>query len=33
MHNPGSWAKQAKLATANDWEALKKLQKELTGGK
>lgn len=29
----GSWPKQAKLAAAGDWDALKKLQDELTGGR
>jgi predicted flap endonuclease-1-like 5' DNA nuclease len=33
MHNPGSWPKQAKLAAAGDWDALQKLQDELSGGK
>jgi len=28
-----SWPKQAALAAAGDWEALKKLQDELVGGK
>lgn len=31
--NPGTWAKQAKLAASNKWVALKKLQNELSGGK
>jgi predicted flap endonuclease-1-like 5' DNA nuclease len=31
--NPGTWAKQAKLAGSNQWEALKKLQNTLSGGK
>ncbi len=31
--NPGTWAKQAKLAANNKWTALKKLQDELSGGK
>lgn len=30
--NPGTWAKQAKLAAANKWPQLKKLQDELSGG-
>lgn len=30
--NPSTWAKQAKLAAANKWPALKKLQDELSGG-
>lgn len=33
MHNPGTWAKQAKMAAANDWNALAKWQTELKGGK
>ena len=33
MHNPGSWPKQAKLAAAGKWDALKKLQDELDGGR
>lgn len=33
MHNPASWPKQAKLASAGDWEALEKLQAALDGGK
>lgn len=32
MHNPSTWAKQAKLAAAGKWDALKKLQDELNGG-
>ena len=32
-HNPGSWPKQAALAAAGDWAALKTLQDELVGGK
>ncbi len=31
--NPGTWAKQAKLAANNKWTELKKLQDELSGGK
>ncbi len=30
--NPGTWAKQAKLAANNKWAELKKLQDELSGG-
>ncbi|MES2499257.1 MAG: hypothetical protein V4570_01875 [Pseudomonadota bacterium] len=30
--NPSTWAKQAKLASANKWAELKKLQDELSGG-
>jgi predicted flap endonuclease-1-like 5' DNA nuclease len=33
MHDPASWPKQAKLAAAGKWEALKNLQSELKGGK
>ncbi len=33
MHDPATWAKQAKLAAKGDWDALKKLQDELKGGK
>jgi len=33
MHNPGSWPKQSKLAAANKWDQLKKLQDDLNGGK
>jgi len=33
MHDPGTWAKQAKLAAAGKWDQLKKLQGELKGGK
>ncbi len=33
MHNPGSWAKQAKMAATGDWENLKKWQNEHKGGK
>ena len=32
MMNPGSWPEQARLAGANDWDALKKLQDKLDGG-
>ncbi len=32
MHNPSTWAKQAKLAANGKWDALKKLQDELNGG-
>ncbi len=32
MHNPTTWAKQAKLAANGKWDALKKLQDELNGG-
>lgn len=30
--NPSTWAKQAKLASENQWSALKKLQDGLSGG-
>jgi predicted flap endonuclease-1-like 5' DNA nuclease len=33
VHDPATWPKQAKLATAGKWEELKKLQAELKGGK
>jgi predicted flap endonuclease-1-like 5' DNA nuclease len=33
MHKPGSWPKQAKLAFEGKWDALKKLQDKLDGGK
>ena len=33
MHNPGSWAKQAKLAAAAKWDELQKLQGELKAGR
>ena len=33
MHNPTTWGKQAKLAAAGRMAELKKLQKELKGGK
>lgn len=32
MHNPSTWAKQAKLAAKGNWDKLKKLQDELNGG-
>ena len=32
MHNPTTWAKQAKLAAKGEWTKLKKLQDELDGG-
>jgi len=32
MHNPKTWAKQAKLAADEKWDELKKWQKELKGG-
>jgi predicted flap endonuclease-1-like 5' DNA nuclease len=33
MHEPASWPKQAKLAAAEKWADLKKLQEDLKGGK
>lgn len=33
MHDPGSWAEQARLADAGDWEALKSWQEILKGGR
>lgn len=33
MHDPSTWAEQAKLAAKGDWEKLTKLQKDLKGGK
>lgn len=33
MHNPSTWATQAKIASKGDWKALKKWQDELNGGK
>lgn len=33
IHNPGTWAKQAKLASEAKWEDLELLQKHLKGGK
>lgn len=33
MHNPTTWGKQAALAAKGDWDALKKWQDELKGGK
>lgn len=33
VHDPATWPKQAKLAAADKWDALKTLQKELKGGK
>jgi len=33
MHDPKTWPKQAKLAAKGSWDALKKLQDELNGGK
>ena len=33
MHNPTTWAKQAKMAAKGDWDGLAKWQAELNGGK
>ncbi len=33
MHNPATWAEQARLADNSDWDGLKKYQEELTGGR
>lgn len=33
IHKPGSWPKQAKLASADKWDELKKLQDKLDGGR
>ncbi|MEL6653060.1 MAG: helix-hairpin-helix domain-containing protein, partial [Bacteroidota bacterium] len=33
MHSPSTWPEQAKLAAKGEWDALKKLQDELDGGK
>ncbi|MEI6411743.1 MAG: hypothetical protein WCR52_20295 [Bacteroidota bacterium] len=33
IHNPGTWPEQSRLADAADWDALKKLQDELNGGR
>ena len=33
MHDPGTWAKQAKLAADGNWEKLAAWQEELKGGK
>jgi predicted flap endonuclease-1-like 5' DNA nuclease len=33
VHNPATWAEQAKLAAKADWAGLKKWQDELNGGK
>ncbi len=33
MHNPETWPQQAKLASEDKWEELKKLQDELKGGR
>lgn len=33
MHDPGTWAKQAKLAATGQWDALQTLQDKLKGGR
>lgn len=33
MHDPSTWAEQARLAASGDWASLKALQDELKGGK
>lgn len=33
MHDPSTWAKQAKMAAKGEWEKLAKLQAELKGGR
>ncbi|MEM6997966.1 MAG: helix-hairpin-helix domain-containing protein [Patescibacteria group bacterium] len=33
MHDPGSWPKQAALASDGEWDRLEKLQSQLKGGK
>ncbi|MCB0543400.1 MAG: hypothetical protein R2791_13405 [Saprospiraceae bacterium] len=33
IHDPGTWPAQARLANNGEWDALKKLQDELSGGK
>ena len=33
VHDPGTWARQARLAAGGKWEELRKLQAELKGGK
>ena len=33
MHDPTTWTKQAKLAAADKWDELDKLQQELKDGK
>jgi large subunit ribosomal protein L27 len=33
IHDPNTWTKQASIAAEGNWEALKKLQDELKGGK
>jgi hypothetical protein len=32
-HNPGTWAKQAAMAAAGQWDELKAWQDEMNGGK
>lgn len=33
MHNPATWAEQSRMADAEEWDALKKYQEELTAGR
>jgi predicted flap endonuclease-1-like 5' DNA nuclease len=33
IHDPGTWPDQARLADNGDWDALKKMQEELDGGR
>jgi len=33
MHDPSTWGKQADMAAKGEWDALKKWQDELDGGK
>ena len=33
IHNPSTWAQQARLAAAGKWDELQKWQDELSGGK
>lgn len=33
MHDPGTWPKQAKLASAGKWDELAEMQEKLNGGK
>jgi hypothetical protein len=33
IHEPATWPEQARLANAADWDALKKMQDALDGGR
>jgi hypothetical protein len=33
MHDPGTWARQSKIAATGNWDKLYKLQDELKGGR